>query len=168
MIVSDIRSARVNVELQVNPALVNRLIVTSSTGNVTVENEEFSDLTVDILNGSIALENVSAKNAFARTSRGNVKVEGGGYEALELVSMVGTVNTDRLNAKDLTVSSNGSVNLSLKEQTESASINTNMGSINISVTKDRALEGRMSTVVGNLNYLPEIKVRVMKDHASGL
>jgi|GEM_PF-1734811 len=168
MIVSDIRSARVNVELQVNPALVNRLIVSSSNGNVTVENEEFSDLTVDILNGSITLENVSSKSAFARTSRGNVKVEGGGYGALELVSMVGTVDTDRLNAKDLTVSSNGSVNLSLKEETESASINTNMGSINISVPKDRALEGRMSTVVGQLNYPPDINVRFMKHQDIGL
>lgn len=168
MIVSDIRSARVNVELQVNPALVNRLIVSSSNGNVTVENEEFSDLTVDILNGSITLENVSAKSAFARTSRGNVKVEGGGYGALELVSMVGTVDTDRLNAKDLTVSSNGSVNLSLKEETESASINTNMGSINISVPKDRALEGRISTVVGQLNYPPDINVRFMKHQDIGL
>src|SRR5699024_6871675 len=120
-----------NVELQVNPALVNRLIVSSANGNVTVENEEFSDLTVDILNGSITLENVSSKSAFARSSRGNVKVEGGGYGALELVSMVGTVDTDTLNAKDLTVASIGSVNLSLTEETESPSINTNMARINI-------------------------------------
>src|SRR5699024_7185519 len=139
-----------------------------SNGNVTVENEEFSNLFVDILNVSIALENVSDKNAYARTSRGNVKVEGGGYEALELVSMVGTVNTDRLNAKDLTVSSNGSVNLSLKAETESASINTNMGSINISVPKERALKGRMSTEGGQLNYPPDNNVRYMKHQDIGL
>ncbi len=168
MIVSDIRSARVNVELQVNPALVNRLIVSSSNGNVTVENEEVGDLTVDILNGNITLENVSADSAFTRTSRGNIKVDGGGYGSLELISMVGTVNTDKLNAKDLTVSSNGSVNLSLKAETESASINTNMGSINISVPQGRALEGRMSTVVGQLNYPPDINVRFMKQQDIGL
>lgn len=168
MIVSDIRTARVNVELQVNPSLVNRLIVSSSNGNVTIENEEFSDLTIDILNGNISLENVSSKSAFARTSRGNIKVDGGGYGALELISMVGTVNTDKLNASDLTVSSNGSVNLSLKEETESASINTNMGSINISVPQGRALEGRMSTVVGQLNYPPDLNVRFMKQQDIGL
>ncbi|AKG73222.1 DUF4097 family beta strand repeat-containing protein [Salinicoccus halodurans] len=168
MIVSDIRTARVNVELQVNPSIVNRLIVSSSNGNVTIENEELSDLTVDILNGNITLENVSANSAFTRTSRGNITVGGGGYGALELISMVGTVNTDRLNAKDLTVSSNGSVNLSLKEETESASINTNMGSINISVPQGRALEGRISTVVGQLNYPPDINVRFMKQQDIGL
>ncbi|WP_411843512.1 DUF4097 family beta strand repeat-containing protein [Salinicoccus sp. HZC-1] len=168
MIVSDIRSARVNVELQVNPAMVNRLIVSSSNGNVTIENEEFSDLTVDILNGNITLENVSGNSAFARTSRGNINVGGGGYDSLELISMVGTTNTDRLNAKDLTVSSNGSVNLSLKGETESASINSNMGSINISVPQGRALEGRISTVVGQLNYPPDINVRFMKQQDIGL
>ncbi len=34
IIVSDIRTARVNVELQVNPSIVNRLIVSGSNGNV--------------------------------------------------------------------------------------------------------------------------------------
>lgn len=168
MIVSDIRTARVNVELQVNPQHINRLIVSSSNGNVTIENEEFNDLTVDILNGNIALENVSTDSAFTRTSRGNITVGSGGYGALELISMVGTVNTDKLNAKDLTVSSNGSVNLSLKEETESASINSNMGSINISVPQGRALEGRISTVVGKLNYPPDINVRFMKQQDIGL
>ena len=168
MIVSDIRTARVNVELQVNPSIVNRLIVSSSNGNVTIDNQEFKDLTVDILNGSISLENVSSDSAFARTSRGNLDIISGSYGAIELISMVGTTNTDKLNAKDITVSSNGSVNLTLQGDTESASVNANMGSINIGVPRDRALEGRLSTVVGQINYPPDLNVRYMKQQDIGL
>ncbi|KIH71639.1 DUF4097 family beta strand repeat-containing protein [Salinicoccus roseus] len=162
IIVSDIRTARVNVELQVNPSIVNRLIVSGSNGNVSIEGQEFNDLTVDLLNGSINLDETASSSAFIRTSRGNVNVKGGAHGALELISMVGTINTETLNAKDVTVSSNGSVNISLNERTESATINANMGSININVPHGRALEGRLSTVVGQINYPPDLDARFMK------
>lgn len=167
IIVSDIRTARVNVELQVNPSLVNRLIVSGSNGNVSIEGQEFNDLTVDLLNGSINLDETASSSAFIRTSRGNVNVKGGAHGALELISMVGTINTETLNAKDVTVSSNGSVNISLNERTESATINANMGSININVPHGRALEGRLSTVVGQINYPPDLDARFMKSQDIG-
>ncbi|WP_434121689.1 SHOCT-like domain-containing protein [Salinicoccus roseus] len=167
IIVSDIRTARVNVELQVNPSIVNRLIVSGSNGNVSIEGQEFNDLTVDLLNGSINLDETASSSAFIRTSRGNVNVKGGAHGALELISMVGTINTETLNAKDVTVSSNGSVNISLNERTESATINANMGSININVLHGRALEGRLSTVVGQINYPPDLDVRFMKSQDIG-
>ena len=167
IIVSDIRTARVNVELQVNPSIVNRLIVSGSNGNVSIEGQEFNDLTVDLLNGSIHLDNTASSSAFIRTSRGNVNVKGGAHGALELISMVGTINTETLNAKDVTVSSNGSVNISLNERTESATINANMGSININVPHGRALEGRLSTVVGQINYPPDLDARFMKSQDIG-
>lgn len=167
IIVSDIRTARVNVELQVNPSIVNRLIVSGSNGNVSIEGQEFNDLTVDLLNGSINLDETASSSAFIRTSRGNVNVKGGAHGALELISMVGTINTETLNAKDVTVSSNGSVNISLNERTESATINANMGSININVPHDRSLEGRLSTVVGQINYPPDLDARFMKSQDIG-
>lgn len=167
IIVSDIRTARVNVELQVNPSIVNRLIVSGSNGNVSIEGQEFNDLTVDLLNGSINLDETASSSAFIRTSRGNVNVKGGAHGALELISMVGTINTETLNAKDVTVSSNGSVNISLNERTESATINANMGSININVPHGRALEGRLSTVVGQINYPPDLDARFMKSQDIG-
>ncbi|MFC3420266.1 DUF4097 family beta strand repeat-containing protein [Salinicoccus hispanicus] len=167
LIVSDIRAARVNVELHVNPSIINRLIVSGSNGNVSIQGQEFSDLTVDLLNGNIELDAVASNNAFVRTSRGNIDVSGGAHGALELISMLGTVNTETLNAQDVTVSSNGSVNISLQGQTESATINANMGSININVPHDRALEGRLSTVVGQINYPPDLDVRFMKSQDIG-
>lgn len=167
IIVSDIRTARVNVELQVNPSIVNRLIVSGSNGNVSIEGQEFNDLTVDLLNGSINLDETASSSAFIRTSRGNVNVKGGAHGALELISMVGTINTETLNAKDVTVSSNGSVNISLNERTESATINANMGSININVPHGRVLEGRLSTVVGQINYPPDLDARFMKSQDIG-
>ncbi|WP_271398535.1 DUF4097 family beta strand repeat-containing protein [Salinicoccus roseus] len=167
IIVSDIRTARVNVELQVNPSIVNRLIVSGSNGNVSIEGQEFNDLTVDLLNGSINLDEMASSSAFIRTSRGNVNVKGGAHGALELISMVGTINTETLNAKDVTVSSNGSVNISLNKRTESATINANMGSININVPHGRALEGRLSTVVGQINYPPDLDARFMKSQDIG-
>ncbi|MBY8909785.1 DUF4097 domain-containing protein [Salinicoccus roseus] len=167
IIVSDIRTARVNVELQVNPSIVNRLIVSGSNGNVSIEGQEFNDLTVDLLNGSINLDETASSSAFIRTSRGNVNVKGGAHGALELISMVGTINTQTLNAKDVTVSSNGSVNISLNKRTESATINANMGSININVPHGRALEGRLSTVVGQINYPPDLDARFMKSQDIG-
>lgn len=167
IIVSDIRTARVNVELQVNPSIVNRLIVSGSNGNVSIEGQEFNDLTVDLLNGSINLDETASSSAFIRTSRGSINVKGGAHGALELISMVGTINTETLNAKDVTVSSNGSVNISLNERTESATINANMGSININVPHGRALEGRLSTVVGQINYPPDLDARFMKSQDIG-
>lgn len=167
IIVSDIRTARVNVELQVNPSIVNRLIVSGSNGNVSIEGQEFNDLTVDLLNGSINLDETASSSAFIRTSRGSINVKGGAHGALELISMVGTINTETLNAKDVTVSSNGSVNISLNERTESATINANMGSININVPHARALEGRLSTVVGQINYPPDLDARFMKSQDIG-
>ncbi|MCG1010165.1 DUF4097 family beta strand repeat protein [Salinicoccus sp. ID82-1] len=167
LIFSDIRTARVNVELQINPSIINRLIVSGSNGNVSIESQEFSDLTVDLLNGNIELDAVSSNNAFVRTSRGNIDVREGAHGALEMISMLGTVNTETLNAQDVTVSSNGSVNISLQEHTESATINANMGSININVPHGRALEGRLSTVVGQINYPPDLDVRFMKSQDIG-
>lgn len=167
LIVSDIRAARVNVELHVNPSIVKRLIVSGSNGNVSIEGQEFNDLTVDLLNGNIELDKVVSSNAFIRTSRGNIDVGGGSHGTLELISMLGTVNTETLNAQDVTVSSNGSVNISLQGATESATINANMGSININVPHDRALEGRLSTVVGQINYPPDLDVRFMKSQDIG-
>ncbi|GAB3065753.1 DUF4097 family beta strand repeat-containing protein [Salinicoccus sesuvii] len=167
LIVSDIRAARVNVELHVNPSVVKRLIVSGSNGNVSIEGQEFTDLTVDLLNGNIDLDRVVSGNAFIRTSRGNIDVGGGSHGVLELISMLGTVNTETLNAQDVTVSSNGSVNISLQGATESATINANMGSININVPHNRALEGRLSTVIGQINYPPDLDVRFMKSQDIG-
>lgn len=168
IIVSDVRSVKVNVELQLNPDLVKRLIISGSNGNVTIKEKEFNDLTIDILNGDINVESASVSHAFIRTSRGHITVKDGSYGNLELVSMVGTVNTDNFNAKDVTVSANGSVNLALTKSMEYATINTNMGSVNVSVPKERTLEGRLSTVVGQINYPPEVEVRAMKQQDFGL
>lgn len=168
MIVSDIRGAKVNVELQLNPSLVKRLIVSGSNGEVSIRDKEFKDLTIDILNGDITLDDTLSNHGFIRTSKGNIKVNEGSYGNLELVSMVGTVNTEDFNAKDVTVSANGAVNLALKSSMESATINTNVGSVNVSVPQGRELEGRLSTVVGQINYPPEVDARYMKHQDFGL
>lgn len=168
IIVSDIRSAKVNVELQLNPETIKRLIISGSNGNVSIKEREFNDVTVDILNGDVTLDALSVSRSFIRTSRGHIKVKDGSYDNLELVTMVGTVNTENFNAKDVTVSANGSVNLALTKSMEYVTINTNMGSINVSVPKERELEGRLSTVLGQINYPPEIDVRAMKQQDFGL
>lgn len=168
VIVSDIRAAKVNVELNLNPETIKRMIISGSNGDVTLNSQEIKDLTIDLLNGDVNLEKTVTDQAYVRTSRGNITVAEGAYGAVELVSMVGTINTDQFNAKDITVSANGSVNLTLQNTTESATINTNMGSINLSIPQGRALEGRLSTVVGQLNYPPEVDARFMKHQDFGL
>ena len=168
VIVSDIRAAKVNVELNLNPETIKRMIISGSNGDVSMKNQEIKDLTVDLLNGDVNLEETVTDQAYVRTSRGNITVAQGAYGNVELVSMVGTINTDQFNAKDITVSANGSVNLTLQNTTESATINTNMGSVNLSIPQGRALEGRLSTVVGQLNYPPEVDARFMKHQDFGL
>lgn len=168
VIVSDIRAAKVNVELNLNPETIKRMIISGSNGDVTLNRQEVKDLTIDLLNGDVNLEETVTDQAYVRTSRGNISVTQGAYGNVELVSMVGTINTDQFNAKDITVSANGSVNLTLQNTTESATINTNMGSVNLSIPQGRALEGRLSTVVGQLNYPPEVDARFMKHQDFGL
>lgn len=168
VIVSDIRAAKVNVELNLNPETIKRMIISGSNGDVTLNKQEVKDLTIDLLNGDVNLKETVTDQAYVRTSRGNVTVTEGAYGNVELVSMVGTIDTDQFNAKDITVSANGSVNLTLQNTTQSATINTNMGSINLSIPQGRALEGRLSTVVGQLNYPPEVDARFMKHQDFGL
>ena len=150
VIVSDVKTARVNVVVEVTQETLKRIILSASNGSVSIENKKFNDATIDILNGDITLSNVEAKNAFLRTSRGNVKVSQGNYENIEIISMLGTIMTDDIDAKSIDISSNGSVNIALKEDTEEATINSNMGSINISIPQGRALEGRLSTYLAKL------------------
>ncbi|CAM4255692.1 DUF4097 family beta strand repeat-containing protein [Lacicoccus alkaliphilus] len=168
VIVSDIRAAKVNVELNLNPETIRRLIITGSNGNVSLKDQDIKDLTIDVLNGHVKLEDTVTDHAFVRTSKGNISVEKGAYGDVELISMVGTINTDQFNAKDITVSANGSVNMTLQSTTDSATINTNMGSVNLSIPQGRPLEGRLSTVVGQLNYPPEVDARFMKHQDFGL
>lgn len=168
IIVSDIRSVKVNVELQLNPEDVKRLIISGSNGNISIKEKEFKDLTVDILNGDVNLDSISSDHAYIRTSRGHINLKNGVYGNLEIVSMVGTVKTDNFNAKDVNVSANGTVTLPLTRSMEYVTINTNMGSVNVSVPQGRELEGRLSTVVGQINYPPEIDVRAMKQQDFGL
>ncbi|WP_166627260.1 DUF4097 family beta strand repeat-containing protein [Jeotgalicoccus sp. S0W5] len=167
VIVSDVKSARVNVVVEVTQDVLKRIILAASNGSVSIQDKEFQDATIDILNGDIDLSNVEAKSAFLRTSRGNVKVREGDYQNIEVISMLGTIMTDNLNAKAIEISSNGSVNLALKNSTEEATINSNMGSINISVPQGKPLEGRLSTVLGQINYPPEVDARFMKHQDIG-
>lgn len=167
VIVSDVKSARVNVIIEVTEETLRRIILSTSNGNVKISDKSFTDLTVDLLNGDIELNQVEAKNAFIRTSRGSIKVSEGQYKGIEIVSMLGTILTDNLDAKTIDISSNGSVNIALKKETEEATINSNMGSINISVPNGRELEGRLSTVLGQINYPPELDARYMKQQDIG-
>lgn len=167
VIVSDVKSARVNVIIEVTEETLRRIILSTSNGNVKIADKSFTDLTVDLLNGDIELAHVQAKNAFIRTSRGNIKVSEGEYKSIEIVSMLGTILTDNLDAKTIDISSNGSVNIALKKETEEATINSNMGSINISIPHGRELEGRLSTVLGQINYPPELDARYMKQQDIG-
>lgn len=167
VIVSDVKSARVNVVIEVTEDVLKRIILSTSNGNITISDKSFTDVTVDLLNGNIELDKVQSKNAFVRTSRGNVKVIEGEYQGIEIVSMLGTILTDNLDAKSINISSNGSVNIALKAETEEATINSNMGSINLSVPHGRELEGRLSTVLGQINYPPELDARYMKQQDIG-
>lgn len=167
VVVSDVKSARVNVVLEVTQDTLKRIILAASNGSVSIQDKKFQDATIDILNGDIELTKVEAKSAFLRTSRGNVKVTEGEYQSIEIISMLGTIMTDNLDAKSIDISSNGSVNLALKSNTEEATINSNMGSINISIPQGKPLEGRLSTVLGQINYPPEVDARFMKHQDIG-
>lgn len=167
-IVSDAKFVKVNVEILMNQAELKRLIISGTNGNVNLSSHIFDDLTVDLLNGNITLDGTITTNAFLRTSRGNVSVDKGSHKTLEMISMFGAIKTGDLHAKELNVSANGAVNIVLDKQTESAVLNSNMGNINLTVPRDRHFEGRMSTVLGQLNYPSDIEVRSMKHQDIGM
>lgn len=167
-IVSDAKFVKVNVEVLLNQDALKRIIISGTNGNVDLADHTFDELSVDLLNGNIKLDGTMSNNAFLRTSRGNVTVNKGSHKVLEMISMFGTINTDKLYAKELNVSANGAVNITLESQTESAILNSNMGNINLTVPRDRHFEGRMSTVLGQLNYPSDIEVRSMKHQDIGM
>lgn len=167
-IVSDAKFIKVNVEVLLNQDTLKRLIISGTNGNVDLADHTFDELSVDLLNGNIKLDGTMTNNAFLRTSRGNLTVGKGSHKVLEMISMFGTINTDKLYAKELNVSANGAVNIALESQTESAVLNSNMGNINLTVPRDRHFEGRMSTVLGQLNYPSDIEVRSMKHQDVGI
>ena len=167
-IVSDAKFVKVNVEVLLNQDALKRIIISGTNGNVDLADHTFDELSVDLLNGNIKLDGTMSNNAFLRTSRGNVTVNKGSHKVLEMISMFGTINTGKLYAKELNVSANGAVNITLESQTESAILNSNMGNINLTVPRDRHFEGRMSTVLGQLNYPSDIEVRSMKHQDIGM
>lgn len=167
-IVSDAKFVKVNVEVLLNQESLKRVIISGTNGNVDLSTHTFDELSVDLLNGNITLEGTLTNNAFLRTSRGNVSVDKGSHNVLEMISMFGTIKTGELHAKELNVSANGAVNITLESQTESAVLNSNMGNINLTVPRDRQFEGRMSTMLGQLNYPSDIEVRSMKHQDIGL
>lgn len=167
-VVSDAKFVKVNVEILMNQAELKRLIISGTNGNVNLSTHIFEELTVDLLNGNITLDGTITTNAFLRTSRGNITVDKGSHKTLEMISMFGAIKTGDLHAKELTVSANGAVNIVLDKQTESAVLNSNMGNINLTVPRDRHFEGRMSTVLGQLNYPSDIEVRSMKHQDIGM
>ena len=168
LVLSPLRSAKVNVEVEVNPLDLNRIIISGSNGNIDVKDIATEDLTIDILNGDIEVENLFVKTGFVRTSKGQVSVDKGEYDALEVVTMVGSVKTDDLNAREIDIHSNGSVNVSVSNKTEVVSVNTNVGGVNIEVPAGTEIAGRLSTVMGNLNYPPGLDTRYMKPSDFGL
>ena len=103
LVLSPLRSAKVNVEVEVNPLDLNRIIISGSNGNIDVKDIATEDLTIDILNGDIEVENLFVKTGFVRTSKGQVSVDKGEYDALEVVTMVGSVKTDDLNAREIDI-----------------------------------------------------------------
>ncbi len=167
-VVSDAKFVKVNVEILMNQTDLKRLIISGTNGNVNLSTHTFEELTVDLLNGNITLDGTITTNAFLRTSRGNISVDKGSHKTLEMISMFGAIKTGDLHAKELTVSANGAVNIVLDKQTESAVLNSNMGNINLTVPRDRHFEGRMSTVLGQLNYPSDIEVRSMKHQDIGM
>lgn len=167
-IVSPLRSARVNIVLEVNSEALDRLIVSSSNGNVDVKGLLVKDLSVDLLNGNIKTEDFTAKTAFLRTSRGNLEVLDSTFTDLELISMLGAISTRDLDVEEIEIKANGSVGLSLNEDTREAKIATNMGSINVEVPAHRKVEGRLNTVMGQINYPPGLNIRDMKPSDLGL
>lgn len=167
-IVSPLRSARVNIVLEVNSEALDRLIVSSSNGNVDIKGLLVKDLSVDLLNGNIQTEDFTAKTAFLRTSRGNLEVLDSTFTDLELISMLGAISTRDLDVEEIEIKANGSVGLSLNEDTREAKIATNMGSINVEVPAHRKVEGRLNTVMGQINYPPGLNIRDMKPSDLGL
>src|SRR5699024_3495159 len=167
-IVSPLRSARVNIVLEVNSEALDRLIVSSSNGNVDVKGLLVKDLSVDLLNGNIKTEDFTAKTAFLRTSRGKLEVLDSTFTDLELISMLGAISTRDLDVEEIEIKANGSVGLSLNEDTREAKITTNMGSINVEVPAHRKVEGRLNTVMGQINYPPGLNIRDMKPSDLGL
>lgn len=167
-IVSPLRSARVNIVLEVNSEALDRLIVSSSNGNVDIKGLLVKDLSVDLLNGNIKTEDFTAKTAFLRTSRGNLEVLDSTFTDLELISMLGAISTRDLDVEEIEIKANGSVGLSLNEDTREAKITTNMGSINVEVPAHRKVEGRLNTVMGQINYPPGLNIRDMKPSDLGL
>lgn len=167
-IVSPLRSARVNIVLEVNSEALDRLIVSSSNGNVDIKGLLVKDLSVDLLNGNIKTEDFTAKTAFLRTSRGNLEVLDSTFTDLELISMLGAISTRDLDVEEIEIKANGSVGLSLNEDTREAKIATNMGSINVEVPAHRKVEGRLNTVMGQINYPPGLNIRDMKSSDLGL
>src|SRR5699024_9342621 len=61
VIVSDVKSSRVNVVIEVTEETLRRIILSTSNGNVKISDKSFTDLTVDLLNGDIELNQVEAK-----------------------------------------------------------------------------------------------------------
>lgn len=167
-IVSDAKFVKVNVEVLLNQESLKRVIISGTNGNVDLSSHTFDELSVDLLNGNVTLDGTMTNNAFLRTSRGNVSVDKGSHKVLEMISMFGAIKTGELHAKELNVSANGAVNIVLESQTASAVLNSNMGNINLTVPRDRQFEGRMSTVLGTLNYPSDIEVRSMKHQDIGM
>ncbi|MDK6863640.1 MULTISPECIES: DUF4097 family beta strand repeat-containing protein [Nosocomiicoccus] len=167
-IMSPLRSAKVNVVLEINERALDHLHISSSNGSVDVEDLLLKDLSIDILNGDIEVEDISAKHAFVRTSRGSLDVKESAFTNLELVSMLGTISTKELDVEEIDIKANGSVSLSLNEDTRDAKIQTNMGSINVEIPSGRKVEGRLNTVLGHINYPPGLNIRDMKPSDLGL
>lgn len=167
-IMSPLRSAKVNVVLEINERALDHLHISSSNGSVDVEDLLLKDLSIDILNGDIEVDDISAKHAFVRTSRGSLEIKESAFTNLELVSMLGTISTKELDVEEIDIKANGSVSLSLNEDTRDAKIQTNMGSINVEIPSGRKVEGRLNTVLGHINYPPGLNIRDMKPSDLGL
>lgn len=167
-IMSPLRSAKVNVVLEINERALDYLHISSSNGSVDVEDLLLKDLSIDILNGDIEVDDISAKHAFVRTSRGSLEIKESAFTNLELVSMLGTISTKELDVEEIDIKANGSVSLSLNEDTRDAKIQTNMGSINVEIPSGRKVEGRLNTVLGHINYPPGLNIRDMKPSDLGL
>lgn len=167
-IMSPLRSAKVNVVLEINERALDHLHILSSNGSVDVEDLLLKDLSIDILNGDIEVDDISAKHAFVRTSRGSLEIKESAFTNLELVSMLGTISTKELDVEEIDIKANGSVSLSLNEDTRDAKIQTNMGSINVEIPSGRKVEGRLNTVLGHINYPPGLNIRDMKPSDLGL
>ena len=77
------KSARVNVVIEVTEEILRRIALSTSNSSVKIADKSFPDVTVDLLNGDIELDRIQRK-CFCRTSRGNVKVTEGQYKGMKL------------------------------------------------------------------------------------